>query len=349
MDQPVAEIGVTESGFCIGAYRSASAPFWMSDRCDVYKGVGPNNQRVLIKRLNKEAAADAEVIAAFRAEADALKSVSSFPVASVPEYIDFIEDGGDVALIQELIDGKPLTTPHRGENFARLRPYEVRRFLDQMLQTLREVHRLGYVHNDIKPVNILCRPNDALRPYTLVDFQNTERRGAAGRYQESRAEAVGAGVAASNHPFVESSAAVAYRAPERDGGAHGYYCSDIYSLGVLAIQLLTGAELHELSWNEHGHITLPLYPFAKDPILERVLMTMTGHSPIQRYQDVDEVLAALVQHRSGEILDKPVEKPQTARTIIAAVALIIFLIAGFFAWKSAAAQYCRQSIDCQSR
>ena len=338
MEQQVTRSEASESGFCVGPYRSASAPFWMSDRCDVYKGVGPKDRRVLIKRLNKAAASDPLVIEAFRGEAEALKTVSRIPVAAVPEYLDFVEENGDVALVQELVDGKPLTTPHRGENFARLRPYEVRRFLDHMLQTLREIHRLGYVHNDIKPVNILCRPTDAQRPFTLVDFQNAERRGAAGRYHQTADEAA-----------VPPGLPVSYSAPERQTGEHGYYCSDLYSLGLLAIQLLTGAELHELSWNEMGHITLPLYPFAKDPVLERVLVTMTCHQPVKRYQDVDEVLAALTKQRTGEILDKPVEKSRTAQTIAAVVILIVLIIAGSFAWKSAVAQYCRQSIECTSR
>src|SRR3569833_6144 len=347
-DERVAEGQLTESGFCIGAYRSASAPFWMSDRCDVYKGVGPKNRRVLIKRLNKKAAADPAMGEAFRAEASTHQAISRMHVASVPEYVDFVEEDGDGALIQELVDGKPLTTPHRGERFERLRPYEVRRFLDQMLQTLREMHRLGYVHNDIKPVNILCRPIDPLQPYILVDFQNAERRGPAGRYQETRTE-VDNERPDSVIGLMETSASVAYRAPERDGGGHGYFCSVIFSLGIIAIQLLTGAELHELSWNIQGLITLPLYPFAKDPILERVLVTMTCLSPLQRYQDVDEVMTALVKQPKGEILDKPVEQPRTTRNVIAVVLLLIFLVAGYFAWKSAVTQYCKASIDCGSR
>jgi serine/threonine-protein kinase len=205
-----------------------------------------------------------------------------------------------------------------------------------MLQTLREVHRQGYVHNDIRPANILSRPSDPLQPFVLIDFGDAERRGAAGRYRGT-----------SNAGTVPSPVA-SYDAPERSGGGPGYYCSDLFSLGVIAIQLLTGAELKDLTWGVHGHVILPLYPFAKDPVLERVLVSMTCRFPWQRYQDADEALAALTKQETGEILDKPVERPRLARTVIAFLALILLLWLGSIAWKSAVVQYCRQSIDCQT-
>lgn len=336
----VRENSVGESGFCIGEYRSASSPFWMSGRCDIYSGVGPKNRRVLIKRLNDKAAVQRPMVDALKAESEALKAVAKIPVAAVPDYVDFVEEGADVALIEEFVDGKPLTIPKRGEKFARWRPYEVRRFLDQMLVTLREVHRLGYVHNDIKPVNILCRPNDPLRPYTLVDFGNAQHRGIAAHYRGAR----------DVNAVVGSRATVEYSAPERSEGGPGYHCSDLYSLGILAIQLLTGADLRELNWNAQGHIGLPLYQYAKDPVLDRVLVSMTCHFPWQRYQDVDEVVRALDKQETGEILEKPVEPKRQGRNVVAIVVLAILLALSYVAWKSAMSQYCHLSVGCsQSR
>lgn len=328
MDNGIVDAGA--AGFCIRGYRASSTPIAASQHAEVFAGAYGNNRRVLIKR----AAPNPESRSMLKAEAEALKAIARIPIAAVPTYVDFVEENGDLALVEEFIDGQPLAIPRRGENFTRLRPYEVRRFLDHILQTVREIHRQGYVHNDIEPGNILCRPHDPVQPFVLIDFDKAIRRGAAGRYRTSGAvdPAIPPG------PF-------AYNAPEL-AGSPGYYTSDLYSLGVIAIQLLTGARLTDLSWNSHGHIVLPLYPFTRDPVLERVLVTMTCCFPGQRYQDADEVIAGLVKRDTGEILDKPVEKRQTGRLVLAFLLFILFVYLASVAWKSAMAEYCRQSIGC---
>jgi serine/threonine-protein kinase len=171
---------------------------------------------VAVKTLKPEYVGDEGFRARFRAEARHAGRLSHPGIASVH---DFGESGDSAWLVLELVDGEPLSTLLRREGAL-----SVDRTLDLVRQTadaLHAAHRGGVVHRDVKPGNLLVRPDGVLK---VTDF------GIA-----SATDAV---------PLTQTGQVVGtayYLSPEQAAGRSSSPLSDVYSLGVVAYECLTGA------------------------------------------------------------------------------------------------------------
>src|SRR4051794_22851186 len=172
-------------------------------------------RRVAVKVLKPGSAADPQFIERFRSEARHTASLSHPGIANVFDYGEV----GDMAyLVMELVDGEPLSTV-----LARDQRLTVVSALDVVGQAglaLQAAHDAGVVHRDVKPGNLLIRPDGVVK---VTDF--------------GIARAVDASPVTQTGMVVGTAA---YLSPEQASGRPVTPASDVYSLGVVAYECLSG-------------------------------------------------------------------------------------------------------------
>ena len=174
------------------------------------------DRRVAVKVVRPEHADDEEGLARFRAEAHFAGSLSHPNIAQVFDYGEAVapEPG---YLVMELVDGLSLT---RMLDDGPLLPDDVMDVVAQTARGLAAAHRAGLIHRDIKPGNLLVRSDGLVK---ITDF------GIAHATDETSVTQPGMLIGTP-----------AYLAPERVSGAPASPATDLYSLGVVAHQCLTG-------------------------------------------------------------------------------------------------------------
>src|SRR5215472_15223571 len=171
---------------------------------------------VAVKLLQPEYAQDEECLARFRAEGRHAALLSHPNIAQV---YDYVEKAPPVPgfLVMELVDGQSLARLlARGP----IGPARAMGIVAQAASGLQAAHAAGLVHRDIKPGNLLVGPDDYVK---ITDFGIAQAAGSA------RLTRTGTLVGTA-----------AYLAPERATGGPATPASDLYSLGVVAYECLTG-------------------------------------------------------------------------------------------------------------
>lgn len=180
---------------------------------------------VAVKVLRPELAEDDAFRARFRSEARHAASVRHPHVAAVHDYGEDVDvrTGGTATayLVMDLLDGRPLSAVLAES--GPLPPRRVAALLVQVADALAVAHRMGLVHRDIKPGNLVVSrdPDDEV---TVTDF--------------------GIARAADAVPLTRTGLVMGtaeYLSPEQARGARATTASDVYSLGVVAYELLTGS------------------------------------------------------------------------------------------------------------
>jgi eukaryotic-like serine/threonine-protein kinase len=263
--------------------------------CVAYGGVGEvwrATDRVLgrpvaVKLLRTEYAQHPEVLTRFRAEARHAGSVSHPGIAQV---YDYGEDGAAASpyLVMELVDGPSLA---RVLAAGPLAPAHAMDVLAQAAAGLQAAHAAGLVHRDIKPGNLLVGPSGQVK---ITDF--------------------GIAHAAWSAPITQTGALVgtpAYLAPERVVGGPATPASDLYSLGVVGYQCLTGTVPFEGIPHEvtaaHRHRTLPPLPPAVPAEVAELILDLTARDPADRPASAGDVAA-----RAGRLRDALAGRPTAA-------------------------------------
>jgi eukaryotic-like serine/threonine-protein kinase len=177
-------------------------------------------RRYAIKILQAGRALDAELVGRFRQEAQAASRIDQ---ENVVQVVDFGEDqGGDLYYVMELLEGRTLAQLMREEG-----PLAVPRalaLLEQVCRALVAAHARGVVHRDVKPDNVLVeRLADGTERAKLIDF-GISHLPATGRLTRA-GEIIGT---------------PEYMAPEQASGAEVDEQTDVYAVGVLGFELLTG-------------------------------------------------------------------------------------------------------------
>lgn len=137
---------------------------------------------------------------------------------NITTVFDYGEDDTLTFLVMELVEGEPLSTVVRTR--GALPPDEVRSIIGQAALALGVAHNAGVVHRDVKPANMILRPDGLVK---LTDFGIARAVDAAGMTRIG--DLVGT-------PH--------YVSPEQAQGLAATGASDLYSLGVVAHELLTG-------------------------------------------------------------------------------------------------------------
>jgi eukaryotic-like serine/threonine-protein kinase len=242
---------------------------------------------VAVKLLRAEYTQHPEVLARFRAEARHAGSVSHPGIAQV---YDYGEDDAAVSpyLVMELVDGPSLARVLAAGPLAPARAMDV---LAQAAAGLQAAHAAGLVHRDVKPGNLLVGRSGQVK---ITDF--------------------GIAHAAWSAPITQTGALVgtpAYLAPERVTGGLATPASDLYSLGVVGYQCLTGA----VPFNgvppvtaAHQHRTLPPLPAAVPAGVAKLIRDLTARDPAARPASADEVAV-----RAARLRDALAGRPAAAR------------------------------------
>jgi eukaryotic-like serine/threonine-protein kinase len=230
-------------------------------------------RKVAIKRLKPELLSDPEVVAAFHSEA---RTLAALRHPNIIEVFDAYLDDHQPYLVMELVDGQPL---------SQLMPLPPQQAVDYALQiaaALSHSHANGVIHCDIKPDNILI---DQAGHVKLLDFGISMVGG-----QCKSGEVLG-----SPH----------YIAPERVLESPLTPAADVYSLGIVLFQMITGVvpfDGPDAATIAHRHVTERV-PLMSEVILsvplalERVVAKATAPSAIARYKDGAAIYAALIESR----------------------------------------------------
>jgi ligand-binding sensor domain-containing protein len=179
----------------------------------------------------------------FAQEVAALRSLEHQGVVGILD--SWITEAGEPCLAMPLLDGSTLRAKLE---MGPLEPRKAGIILAAMGEAIEEIHRRGIVHRDLKPENVmLC--GEAEQP-VLIDF------GAAGLAAASDELAITTLLAGSIH----------YLAPERLTG-HYSAASDVYSLGVMALEMVSGRRLADLGYMQMESEFLPALREALTPAL----------------------------------------------------------------------------------
>jgi eukaryotic-like serine/threonine-protein kinase len=194
--------------------------------------------RVAIKVLPRSVSADPEWVTRFLREGRAARAVQHPNLVRVHDLRTSSE--GVLYMVQEFVEGETLREElgRRG----RLSPAEALDVLASVASALDAAHAAGVVHRDVKPENVMVSAVDGERVTKVLDLGVTKLRAAAG---EARLQATNP-----TQPG-QRIGTPAYMAPEqwgeaqRDGGDEVDGRADVYSLGVMAYELVTGRQPFE--------------------------------------------------------------------------------------------------------
>ena len=227
----------------------------------------PPPQRCVIKQIIQSQGSRERDMA----EAERLAQLGQHP--QIPKLIAILESTRDICLVQSYVPGKNLEQILTREGV--FDESQVRSLLLSLLPVLQFIHDQGIIHRDIKPDNILLPGGD--QPPILVDF-------GAARMAPTPTELERTGTIIGS---------AGYAAPEQVLGK-AVAASDLYSLGMTCLHLLTGEHPFELfSVVEDRWIWRTFTPTPVSSALARVLDRLTTRSLRSRYTSADAVLAVL--------------------------------------------------------
>jgi WD40 repeat protein len=224
----------------------------------------------------------------FTQEASALEQLDYQNIPKLLAY--FITPDRRQYLVQEFIDGQNLKAELEQDGL--FSSAQVRELLGTILPTLDYIHQLGFIHRDIKPENIIRRTEG--RKLYLVDF------GAAKVTTPEQPPAQGTTIGTPE-----------FMAPEQCWG-RAFPSSDLYSLGVTCLNLLTGVSPFTLfddtngQWNWRDTLTDPI-----EPQLGAVLDKLIQPRPIDRYPTAQAVIDALQENSDAYSPDRNVVSQPT--------------------------------------
>src|SRR5579875_293543 len=272
-------------GTMLGKYKIL-APFGQGGMARVYRACQENLDReVAVKVLPPWYASDPNFVERFTQEAKLVARLSHPNIVTVH---DASQQNGHLYIVMQLVDGgtlkQQLDSQHLagGPNMAFMDLLEANRIFQQLASALAYAHEQGIVHRDIKPVNVLM---DRVGRPILSDF------GIAKVLERNKGlTRPGAGVGTPE-----------YMSPEQCMGGPVDGRADIYALGVMLFEALTGRtpfvgeNYHAIA---HSHIYEPppdpcmFNPSIPLPVRD-VIMTTLQKRPEMRYQHASELANAL--------------------------------------------------------
>ncbi|MDZ8051529.1 MAG: protein kinase domain-containing protein [Aulosira sp. ZfuVER01] len=264
----------------------------------------PSNRRCVIKQL-KPVANNPQVYQLvqqrFQQEAAILEELGDRS-NQIPKLYAYFIDNGQFYLVQEYIEGHTLTQKMQQQGV--LHESTVKGILIDILPVLEFVHSKRIVHRDIKPDNIILRFSDG-KPI-LIDF---------GAVKVSMGTIITAS-GNSNQSIVIGTPGFM---PMEQSIGRPVFSSDLYSLGLTAIYLLTGKLPADLPTDpETGDILWRNFTFNISPDLGAVLDKAIQQSPRDRYLSARDMLTALQTPSIPTAVTVPVSQPTLITTPVSA-------------------------------
>ena len=218
-------------------------------------------RQVAVKLARPEIQADSRFADRLLAEARHAASVAHPGIA---EVYDVNTDAEVPYLVMELVDGRPLSQVIREE--APLPPDRARTIVCQVAAALDAAHSVGLVHRDVKPSNLLLTSSDRVK---VTDFGISRAVDAA---------------SVTRTGFVVGTAQ--YLAPEQTAGQPASAASDLYALGIVAFELLTGRRPFDGDPMQvlaaHREAPVPELPAAVPPDLRELVTALLHKDPGSR-------------------------------------------------------------------
>jgi serine/threonine protein kinase len=224
----------------------------------------------------------------FQTEAEILASVIKH--RQIPQLFAYFEQDQEFYLVEELIVGQDLTKeiiPGQKRNEA----YALN-LLRSLLPVLEFLHQKGVIHRDIKPPNIIRRKSD--RELVLIDF------GAVKQFQSELTRAMSVSIDIGSPGYTPSEQLRGRPKPS----------SDLYALGMMCVQALTGVHPRKLEEDDETGEIRWLHLTSISPGLGELLSKMIRHNLRERYRSASEVLVELQQ------LDRQFGNNQLAKGVI---------------------------------
>lgn len=233
------------------------------------------NRDVAVKIMRDEMAADEEFRHRFCTESHAVAMLSHPNIVAV---YDVSHNDNVEYIVMELVDG--ITLKQYMERKGVVAWKEVVHFTKQISKALAHAHERGIIHRDIKPQNIMLLRDGTIKvgDFGIAALEN--------EVYENNGEAIGS---------------IHYIAPEQARGECPDARSDIYSLGVMMYEMLTGGL--PFTGNTLGEIAVqhmnakPVPPHEKNPEipleLERITLKAMSAELSERYQSANELLSDL--------------------------------------------------------
>jgi Protein kinase domain/zinc-ribbon domain len=232
------------------------------------------SQIVAIKFLPESVSSDAAALARFHAEVRIARTVSH---PNVCRMFDIGDMDGVTFLTMEYVDGEDLSSLVR--RIGRLSTDKAAEIARQMCAGLAAAHDKGVIHRDLKPANIML---DGAGKVRITDFGL-------------------AGIAATIQGAEIRAGTPAYMAPEQLAGQEVTVKSDIYSLGLILYEIITGKRAFEatslnelMRLREESRVPNPSTIVRDiDPLFERVILRCLATDPVLRPASALQVSAAL--------------------------------------------------------
>jgi len=276
------------------------------------------DRTVALKFIHPAQAADPEARTRFEREARALAALDHPSVGAV---YGVEEAGGRLFMVLAYIEGRSLDSVLRD---GPLPPERLRRILPGIAEGLAAAHRRGIVHRDMKSANVMVGADDGAK---VVDFGIAQRGG------ETRLTQTG--VYAGTPGFT---------APEVFKGAPADARSDVFSLGVVLCQAITGrlpfdhsnaaAAMHAVLEQEPAPFPrgLPAESLSLEPIVHRCL----EKDPAHRFADAGEVAGALKAWATGSPVLETVRiaRTKSKRRAWAAFTVVVLGLLVFATWQT---------------
>jgi len=282
------------------------------------------NEEVALKLIKPEIASDKKVIERFRNE---LKTARKIIHKNVGRMYELMEDEGAHYITMEYIPGEDLKSFIRRS--GKLAVGTSLRITKQVAEGLAEAHRLRVVHRDLKPSNVMIDKEGSAR---IMDFGIARSLRAEGLTRE--------GIAVGTP---------AYMSPEQARGEDIDHRTDIWSLGVVLYEMLTGqlpfkgkneqALIHSIS-NDEPEPLARLWPEVT-PEMGKIVEKALAKNPDKRYANIEEMLTDIrsveKEHETKEVIPKvPLLKdlwrrrvPQILGIYIIAAKAIVELVTWF--------------------
>ena len=272
----------------------------INDRYEIIKSIGEGgmanvylakdiilDRNVAIKILRGDLAGDEKFVRRFQREA---LSASSLSHPNIVEMYDVGEDNGTYYIVMEYVQGMTLKQLIKKKGCLSLS--EAIDIMLQITDGIKAAHDSYIIHRDLKPQNILIQDNGEIK---ITDF--------------------GIAMALNSTQLTQTNSvmgSVHYLPPEQASGKGATIKSDIYSMGILFYELLTG----KLPFKGDNAVEIAL-KHMRDPLpnirednesipqsIENIILKATAKNPKNRYDDVrsmhDDLLTALDDDRMNE-------------------------------------------------
>jgi len=296
------------TGSLLAGRYEITAPIAVGGMGEVWKARDNVLDRIVAaKVLKSEYTNDPSFLARFRNEARHTAALTHPNIASVYDYGETVDDTGSqklAFLVMEFVEGQPLVTILHDEGAL---PVDwTLHVLSQSADGLSAAHRAGVVHRDIKPGNLMVRPDGVVK---LTDFGIAQARDTT--------------------PLTRTGMVVGtaqYLSPEQAQGMEVTAASDVYSLGVVGYECLTGVRPFDGASQVAialAHINRPPPPLPAHvpPAVRLLIERALAKNPADRFPDGGAFAEAIRRVEAGGTL-APVVGPGTRPTQVVAGAAL---------------------------